>query len=418
MKTNTTLYPHILKRCLLFCLMCIYFPLFSLKPKNGIYRGVLYLDSFQNIQLPFNFEVSVKGKKTKIAISNAEEKIEVNEIRQKGDSLFFKMPVFDTEFRCKIGENEWSGFWVNHYRKDKHKIPFKAFYNQPNRFLFKPGAQNPVFEGRWETVFSPGSKDSSIAIGVFHHLEQSDDVTGTFLTETGDYRYLEGMKHGDSLYLSCFDGSHAFLFTAKCENDKLTGMFYSGSHWNEKWIAVKNEHAALRDPNSITQLAKSDKPISFSFKDTKGKTVSLSDEAFKNKAVIIQLMGSWCPNCMDESKYLSGVYNTYQSQGLEIVALAFERTEEFDKAALQVERMKTRLGMNYPVLITQKTGKAKASETFPQLNNVSAFPTTIFLNKKQEVVKIHTGFNGPATGKAYQDFTKEIESLIQQLIKE
>jgi thiol-disulfide isomerase/thioredoxin len=392
--------------------------LFSQKIKNGIYRGVLVLDTIENIQLPFNFEVSGKGKKTKIVIRNAEEKIMVNEIRQKGDSFFFKMPVFDTEFRCKIGETEWSGFWVNYYRKDKHKIPFKAFYNQPNRYLYKQGASNPVFEGRWETVFSPGTKDSSIAIGVFHHLEQSNDITGTFLTETGDYRYLEGMKHGDSLYLSCFDGSHAFLFTAKYENDKLTGMFYSGAHWKEKWKAVKNDNAALRDPNSITQVVQNDKPIAFSFKDAKGKTVSLSDEAFKNKAVIIQLMGSWCPNCMDESRYLAEIYKTYQPKGLEIIALAFEKTEEFDKAAQQVQRMQTRLGINYPVLITQKTGKAKAAETFPQLNSVTAFPTTIFLNKKHEVVKIHTGFNGPATGKAYESFTKETESLINQLIKE
>jgi len=403
---------------LFVCALCATFSLFSQKIKNGIYRGVLVLDTIENIQLPFNFEVSGKGKKTKIVIRNAEEKIMVNEIRQKGDSFFFKMPVFDTEFRCKIGETEWSGFWVNYYRKDKHKIPFKAFYNQPNRYLYKQGASNPVFEGRWETVFSPGTKDSSIAIGVFHHLEQSNDITGTFLTETGDYRYLEGMKHGDSLYLSCFDGSHAFLFTAKYENDKLTGMFYSGAHWKEKWKAVKNDNAALRDPNSITQVVQNDKPIAFSFKDAKGKTVSLSDEAFKNKAVIIQLMGSWCPNCMDESRYLAEIYKTYQPKGLEIIALAFEKTEEFDKAAQQVQRMQTRLGINYPVLITQKTGKAKAAETFPQLNSVTAFPTTIFLNKKHEVVKIHTGFNGPATGKAYESFTKETESLINQLIKE
>lgn len=418
MKKITGIQLASFKRCILLCLLCLSFPLFSLKLKNGVYRGVLYLDTAANVQLPFNFEVSGKGKKTQIIIRNAEEKIAVNEIKQKGDSLFFKMPVFDTEFRCRVSNTEWTGIWVNHYRKDKRIITFKAFYNQPNRFLFKPGSQNPVFEGKWATVFSPGSKDSSIAIGVFHHLEQSDDVTGTFLTETGDYRYLEGMKHGDSLYLSCFDGSHAFLFTAVYKNETLTGTFYSGAHWKEKWKAVKNDNAALRDPNSITKVIQSDKPIAFGFKDAKGKTVSLSDEAFKNKAVIIQLMGSWCPNCMDESRYLAEIYKTYQPKGLEIIALAFERTEEFDKAAQQVERMKLRLGMNYPVLITQKTGKAKAAETFPQLNTVTAFPTTIFLNKKHEVVKIHTGFNGPATGKAYEDFTSETESLINQLIKE
>jgi len=211
------------------------------KLKPGTYRGVLVLDSINNIELPFNFEVSYQGKKPQIMIRNAEEKILVNEIKIKGDSVFIKMPIFDTEFRVKrVGDN-LEGLWINRYRKENNKIKFKAEYNNTNRFPFTPGKANPYFEGRWETTFGVGTKDTSKAIGVFHHLEQTDYVTGTFLTETGDYRYLEGMKKGNELYLSCFDGSHAFLFIAKLENDRLNGIFYSGAHWKEKWTAVKND---------------------------------------------------------------------------------------------------------------------------------------------------------------------------------
>lgn len=388
------------------------------KLKPGTYRGVLVLDSINNIELPFNFEVNYQGKKPQLIIRNAEEKILVNEIKIKGDSVFIKMPIFDTEFRVKrVGDNI-EGVWINHYRKENNKIRFKAEFNNPNRFPFVPGKANPYFEGRWETTFSAGSKDSSKAIGVFHHLEQTDYVTGTFLTETGDYRYLEGMKKGNELYLSCFDGSHAFLFIAKLENEKLNGTFYSGSHWKEKWTAVKNDSFKLREADQITFLKNKNDKLQFTFPNLQGKKVSLSDKKYENKPVIIQVMGSWCPNCMDESAYLSGVYTLFKDKGLEIVALAFEKTTDPVKAKKQLNRLKNRLDIQYDILITEMSGKEKASETLSALNGISAFPTTIFLNKKHEVVKVHTGFSGPATGRDYEVFKILTESLINQLIKE
>ena len=104
-------------------------------------------------------------------------------------------------------------------------------------------------------------------------------------------------------------------------------------------------------------------------------------------------MGSWCPNCMDESVYLSALYKEYKALGLEIIALAFEKTIDFEKASSLLQRMKTRLKMDYDVLVTLQTGSAKASETFSALNKISAFPTTIFLNRQHQVVKIYTGFS-------------------------
>ena len=38
------------------------------------------------------------------------------------------------------------------------------------------------------------------------------------MTETGDYRYLDGVVSGSKMYLSAFDGAHAFLFNKKMLN--------------------------------------------------------------------------------------------------------------------------------------------------------------------------------------------------------
>jgi len=387
--------------------------------KEGIYRGVLLLDEKNNIELPFNFEFKFQNKKPCIIIHNADERITVDEIIIKGDSLNFKMAVFDTEFKTKIVKNGLEGIWINHYRKEKNTISFKATFKEPKRFLFENEKPNPLFEGKWEVTFSPDKSQASKAVGVFHHVEQTQLIHGTFLTETGDYRFLEGMQTGKQMYLSCFDGSHAFLFIAQLDsNQVLNGTFYSGSHWKEDWKAKRNELFELRKADEITLVKNRDQKVSFSFLNIDGKTISLSDKKFENKPVLIQIMGSWCPNCMDESAYLSPLYKQYKDQGFEIIALAFEKSTNIEQTNKQLNRLKLRFKIDYEILNTGETGKNKASEIFPMLTDISAFPTLLFLNKQHQIVKVHTGFNGPATGKSYEDFTTETEKFIHQLINQ
>ena len=390
----------------------------SIQLKEGSYRGVIVLNESENRELPFNIEVKYKGKRPIIIFRNADEKIVVDEITVKGDSINFKMPVFDTEFRTKIEDGNWSGVWINHYKTSNNILTFKTEYNETRRFKLPEERLAPDFEGNWETTFSPNSDKISKAIGVFHHVEQSDFLSGTFLTETGDYRYLEGMRSGNQLYLSCFDGNHAYLFTAKYDGKKLIGDFYSGSSYHEAWEAVRNENFKLGNADEITFMKDKNAVIQFSFPNISKQVVSLSDKKYAGKVTIIQVMGSWCPNCMDESVYLSELYKQYNNKGLEIIGLAFEKTNDFETSSARLKRLKERLKIEYELLVTQQTGKEKASEVLSALNNIVAFPTTLYLNKQHQVVKIHTGFSGPATGKAYEEFKQSTEKLIQKLLQE
>jgi thiol-disulfide isomerase/thioredoxin len=119
---------------------------------------------------------------------------------------------------------------------------------------------------------------------------------------------------------------------------------------------------------------------------------------------------------MDESSYLSKVYKKYNKKGLEIIALAYERTSDNEKAKANVLRLSKRFDITYEILITGLTGKEKASESLPFLNGVMAFPTTIFLDKNHQVKSVYTGFSGPATGKAYEDYTFKTEKLLNELL--
>lgn len=404
------------------------------QPKLGAWCGVLLLNKDKQLELPFTFDVVRLNGATQLIIHNAAERITVTETAFARDSFNFKMPVFDTEFRTRLqGDTLLTGLWINHTKKDNNTIPFSASYGRKNRFLFPPEKPHAFYDGKWEVTFSPGTADSSKAIGLFKHRPGTTVVEGTFRTETGDYRYLEGTEYNNTLYLSCFDGSHAFLFIAENNGTDIhKAVFYSGSSWSEPWIGKRNETFELRDAEKLTYLKDPNQVIDFSFKNSSDQTVSLSDARFKDKVVIVQIMGSWCPNCMDETAYLAQLYKKYTQKGIarfdsttekherhviEIVGLAYERTSDPEKAKNNIRRLKERFGVNYEILITGLTGKDKASQSLPFLNGIMAFPTTLILNKDHKVVSVYTGFNGPATGKAYEDYVIKTEKLITSLLK-
>lgn len=297
-------------------------------------------------------------------------------------------------------------------------VPFSAEVNNRTRFDATKPATTDV-SGNWETVFSPDSaEDSYLAKGVFK--QDGNKINGTFRTTTGDYRFLEGVVDGDLMKLSTFDGAHAFLFTATVTDSTMNGMFFSGNHWKEPFTAKRNDKFELPDANDLTFLKKGYEALEFKFPDAEGNHISLSDERFKDKVVVVQIMGTWCPNCLDESNYYSEYYNTHVDRGVEIVALAFEYAKTKESAFKSIKRLQIDVGISYPILLAQfgTSDKLKAQEKLPMLNHILSYPTSIFIDKKGKVRKIHTGFNGPATGEKFTEFKTEFNGFIETLLLE
>jgi thiol-disulfide isomerase/thioredoxin len=307
-----------------------------------------------------------------------------------------------------------------------YEIPFSAvskespFPDYDNDILPDGAKYYPSqLDGKWEVTFSPGTKDEYKSIGVFK--SENLKITGTFMTETGDYRYLEGIGNMiDPIQLSCFDGSHAFYFdySPNKNNDTLNGMFYSGKHWKEPWVAVRNDKFDLRNPDSLTFLKEGFEDVRFSFPNLSNEKVNFPSEKYKNKVTIIQIMGTWCPNCMDETKVLSDFYNKYNSRGMEVIGLAFETTSDFEKASKDVSNHKKHFNAQYEFLIAGQSGTKNASAALPMLNQVMSFPTTIFIDKKGVVRKISTGFYGPSTGSYYSRYIEQTSDFIEKLLVE
>lgn len=378
--------------------------------KTGLWRGVIEM---QGQQLPFGFDVQKINGQYSIDVINAEEKLRLDEISVTGDSVRIVMHIFDSELHARIEDGSLNGYFVKNYDAI-NKFPFSATYGDAFRYA-KPADANIDFTGKYSLEFQTPT-DRYVSVGIFK--QTGNEVTGTFLTPTGDYRFLQGNVVDDQLMLSTFDGNHAFVFTAHFEGDSIKGNYYSGKTSLETWKGVKNENASMPDSESLTFLKPGYETLEFSFPDVNGNKISNTDERFKNKVVILQIFGTWCPNCMDETKFLTRWNDENKDRGVEILGLAYERKDDFEYASSRVKKMKEKLTVGYDFVIAGTNDKAKASETLPALNKVLAFPTTIFIGKDGKVKHIHTGFSGPGTGIYYEQFKERFNQIVNELLAE
>ncbi len=384
-------------------------------PSPGTYRVVLQSPGGD---LPFGLDLERKGQGWVAYLINGRERLEVTDVTVTGTKIDIRMPGYENRLTAVAAGNRWQGELVLDKLggKDQH-IPLHAEPSRPYRFFPRePGAVANV-AGRWSVTFAEDNGPSETAVGEF--TQSHDVVTGTVLTDTGDHRFLAGQVHGDELYLSTFDGAHVFLYKAKILPDgSLAGDFWSGAAYHERWTAKRDAQAALRDAYSLTSMRPGAKSFDFAFPDLSGNLVSSKDPRFRGKVLIVALSGSWCPNCHDEAAFLAPLYRDYRARGLEIVALMFEHFGDFDRAAAATTRFRQHYGIEYTTLIAGVSDKDDAARKLPMLDRVYAFPTMIFIDRKGEVRKIHTGYSGPATGEHYTQFVAEINSTLDQLLAE
>ena len=381
--------------------------------REGMWRATVEI---QGRELPFNFEVKRNNGDLEIYLINADERLLLDEVSIKGDSVDIALHIFDANFKAVIKDDKLEGLFIKNFAKD-YRLPFRAVHGKSYRFAETANNSEAVdFSGKYEVKFID-EKDTTPAIAIFN--QTGDSVSGTFLTPTGDYRFLQGDVVDGTLHLSTFDGNYAYLFSAVKEKDgTLVGKYYSGKTWMEDWVARKNENASLPDADNLTYLKEGYDRIEFNFPDVNGNNVSLNDEKYKNKVVILQLFGTWCPNCMDETRYLAPWFKENNHRGVEIIGLAYERKADFNYASDRIKKMAKKLDVTYDFVIAGTEDKEKASETLPMLNKVIAFPTTIFIGKDGKVKKIHTGFTGPSTGVYYEQFQQQFNETINELLTE
>lgn len=371
--------------------------------------------------VPFILEGKMEMGKMVLYVINADEKIPITAVKIVGDSMFFSMPAFESSFRVKFQTNgDLVGTYIKGTSRNKQYWPLHAYANMRNRFAEMNDKSKNNISGKWDVSITRANGTIRKALATFE--QKGNKLTGSFLTPAADYRYLEGIVKGDSLFLSGFDGDNIHLLEAQIisENKISGGVFYNGYISKETWTAEKNNAVGLPEISDPTRLREGFKKLDFAFRDLKGNLVSINDKKYKNTVVVVQLMGSWCANCLDETRFLSNYYNNDRPKDVEIIALAYELTTERDRSIKSVVKFQKLFDVKYPMLITGVAAgdDKKTEKTLPQLTTIKSFPTTIFINKNGNVSEIHTEFYGPGSGEYYIESKNKFYETIKRLLKE
>jgi thiol-disulfide isomerase/thioredoxin len=347
-------------------------------------------------------------------IVNGVERIPI-EIKWGKDSTFkSSLPLFNTYFEGKKEKGILTGDWVDPTRTGDYRIPFQIVNNKIREFDTK--VHIPVHL-KYKIVFED---DTVPAILDMAAIREEFVVYGTVLTETGDYRYLQGEPfENNRFYLSAFDGTHLFYLAAQLVDNKIEGVFMSGKHYMAKFKGEANATFELRKADELTWM-KNPKDVLKLKLDADAKTErSFGEKDWKEKVTLVQIMGTWCPNCTDESRFVKSMYEKYHVQGLEVVPVSFERGTNKQVAFTRINSQAKQMALPYPVYLGSGADSPQkaAAMVFSQLNHVMSFPTLILIGKDGMVKKVWTGFYGPGTGVHYREHTAEIEDALLRLLR-
>lgn len=395
----------------------------------GTWRAVL---TSPGGELPFLLRFAEKGEASgewSAWVINGDEELPTSGVRVDGSDVVVGFSWYDSEISAAFdAAGHLQGAWQRTAAQGEiTRLPFRAEPAADARFApltatAAPGAETVAdISGVWSVEFRDVSDEGSVEAARGEFEQQGEQLRGTFLTPTGDYRFLAGDYDQGWLRLSTFDGAHAFLFTARAQEDgSLDGDFWSRDTYHATWTATRAEADAALLPDAWSEVGLTNDAglFRFAFEDLDGRMVTGDDPRFDGKVVVVNIFGSWCPNCNDEAPLLAEWHRRYGERGLEIVGLAYEFSGDPERDRTMVRRFGERYGIEYPLLLAGVSDKSAAAATLPDLTAVLAYPTTVFIARDGRVRRIHSGFSGPGTGAHYEALVDELEATLESLLQE
>jgi len=360
--------------------------------------------------LPFSLEIKGPSGGWVGSLYNGDQCAPLSRVQVFGDSLSLEIADYAASIDGVVRGDSLTGAYHNVGNRGPRVIPFRAARGSWSK---EPGSARLL--GRWDATFF---QDRGSSPRVFEIRNGSAGLEGTILSNSGDYGHFWGWARADSFALAHFDGSFVYLLTGRLDGDALRGVFHAGLRSQTPWVAVRSSGKPhLKAPTEVTR-ADTTQPFRFAFPDLRGRLVTNTDARFRNKVVLVDVFGSWCPTCHDAAPALVQLWRKYHLRGLEIVGLAFEVTGDSAIDGRQVRRFRDKFGIQYPLLLAGINDTEAAADALPQLEGFTAFPTTIFLGRDGRVRRIHAGFYGPATGKQHGEMVEEMEREVEGLLRE
>lgn len=371
-------------------------------------------------EVAFGLEITDDGGKLSGVLVNGDERVPSSSGSFDGRRLQLVFDYYDGELNAQLRGDELTGQFTRQLRKNLLSRTLRARRSNPVKGDAQSASAEPGGDINGEWVLRVGEGENErIWRAIFR--QKGSEIVGTIIPLSGDWGILTGKIERGRLSLSKFDGINAYLFKAELTPEgRLEGLINS----ERKAVAYKSGSDAgaaqtrLPDPNQYMRMKNPTEPLRFSFQDADRKQVSLSDDRFKGKVVIITIGGSWCPNCHEEAVVLNDFYDRYRDQGLEIISLNYEYTGDVERDIEQLKIFIRRHNVEYPVLLAGTTDEGEIERTLPQLVNFGGYPSTIFVGRDGLVKRIHTGFEGPATGERHVRLKRELDELVRELLAE
>jgi thiol-disulfide isomerase/thioredoxin len=367
------------------------------------------------VAVPFQIAISTQGEKASSYFFNGEEKANPSTEGSFQDGrLALEFASYATQLNATLKDGVLTGSYDS---SSGNSYPFHAQPHKPSARLASD-SEIPNINGLWEIQVNSPKGESAWRFLV---KQSGAEIFGAILRVDGDTGTLAGSYKDGKFVLSHFTGERPFyLEVTPLPGDSLKLEILS-THDNQTLVALRPEAARLKglappdDPTQHTMLKDPTQPFHFSFPDLTGQTVSERDSRFRGKVVLVNITGSWCPNCHDEAPFLENLYRKYHAQGLEIVALDFEPPEQL-KDPSRLRAFIRRYGIEYTYLIAGEP--SQLNEKLPQAVNLNAWPTTFFVGRDGLVREIHTGFTSQASGELDTELKAEITNDVTRLLTE
>ncbi|MET0791182.1 MAG: TlpA disulfide reductase family protein [Polyangiaceae bacterium] len=378
----------------------------SSRPPSGLWDAGVVVNG---VIVPFRFELSTQEASASGAFFNGTERVRSTSGQFDGSSLSLKFDHYASTLQAT-----WSnGALVGSYgRGGKVPYPFQAV---PHTASPASPSNVPSIAGDWEIAVKSGKGEAAWR---FFVRQSGAEASASILRVDGDTGTLEGSFRDGKFLLSHFSGARPFLLEITKLADGTLSLLQDGK---AQYTAVRSSEARSKklpepaDPSRWTSVKDPSQPLRFSGTDLDGKVVSESDPRFKGKVLLVNIMGSWCPNCHDEAPFLEELYRTYRGRGLQIVALSFEDSEQL-KNPVRLRAFIKAYGVEYTVLLGGEPGDIALK--LPQAVNLNTWPATFFVGRDGLVHGAHAGFAGKATGSAHEQLKTELRHTVEKLLAE
>lgn len=371
--------------------------------------------------VPFDLLIERMPGGLHAALLNGTDRIDFSSAVQRDGEITLRLEQYDATLtaHCVEGKRTCTAIEGEYVRQKGSSISSYAI--TARRVPYRETLSSPTLAPDWQMAFTDQSgKPAAEASAPAHFTLRGDQVEGTVAPVSGDYGLLAGTLRNSELHLSRFDGIHALRLDGHVISpDRIEGVFHVSPGNSLNFVATRTATASagFDEAEHLTSVTDPSEAFRFHGLDSSGATVTEQDPRFRGKVVLLDIFGTWCPNCHDEAPVLQSLYAKFHERGLEVVGLSYEYVDDRARSLRLIDVYRRKYGIAFPLLLAGTTDSGEIARTLPQLRNFGAYPTTIFLDRHGRVRVVHAGFSGPATGRL-DEVRQHFEQTVMKLLDE